>query len=125
MGKEKIMIEIKPYKSILMPWRIEIKDLEDIVVNDISSTNSNKKIFFRIQIQQEELEKIPLNTREFSLLLIYDDLTSRLTEYDVNYMERKKDDVFYVFINKIKNRKENPEEAKPWIREMKIDDLLK
>lgn len=119
------MIEIKPYKSILMPWRIEIKDLEDIVVNDISSVNSNKKIFFRIQIEQEELEKIPLNTREFTLLLIYDDLTSRLTEYDINYMERKKDDVFYVFINKIKSRKENPEEAKPWIREMRIDDLLK
>lgn len=108
-----------------MPYKVEVIDLEDIIINDTAHTDKKQKVFFRIKIKQEELEKIPFNKREISLLIIYEDLTSILTEYEVNYMERKKDDVFYVFINRIKKRIENSEEAKPWVREMQINNILK
>lgn len=117
------MIEIQPIKRIILPYKIEVEDIEEIYLN--KGAVDEKVSCLRIQIKTEDLRHLLKNGRltELKLLYIYEDITSALCTFLVSYFEGVKPNVFYIHVSRA-YRVSNPDEATPWIRDMQMKSIL-
>lgn len=117
------MIEIQPIKRIILPYKIEVEDIEEIYLN--KGSIDEKISCFRIQTKLEDLQHLLKNNRltELKLLYIYEDMSSLLCTFTVSYFEVIKPNIFYIHVNRVHNMF-NPSEALPWIRDMQMKSIL-
>jgi hypothetical protein len=117
------MIEIQPIKRIILPYKIEVEDIEEIYLN--KGTQDEKISCLRVQIKTDDLKHLLKNGRltELKLLYLYEDITSALCTFLVSYFEGVKPNVFYIHVSK-GYRVSNPDEAIPWIRDMQMKSIL-
>ena len=117
------MIEIQPIKRIILPSKIEIEDIEEILIN--KGTQDQKIVCLRLQVNSEDLRFIMQEGKpsELKILYIYEDLTSALCDFRLSYMDKAKDNAFYIHIMKC-YRTPEPEEAIPWVRDLQMKSVL-
>jgi hypothetical protein len=117
------MIEIQPLKKIILPYKIEIEDIEEILIN--KGTQSQKIACLRIQVKTDDLSLLMQKGKpsELKILYIYDDLTSALCNFHLSYVDVVKNNVFYIHIVR-SYRTPEPDEAIPWIRDLQMKSVL-
>jgi hypothetical protein len=117
------MIEIQPLKKIILPHKIEIEDIEEILIN--KGTQNQKIACLRLQVKTEDLRLLMQEGKpsELKILYIYEDLTSALCNFHLSYIDMVKHNVFYIHIVR-SYRTPEPDEAMPWIRDLQMKSVL-
>ena len=120
------MIEIGPIYKVIYPHKIHVKTIED------HHNQHGEYIGFIMEFFEEtDLEKIMKKPNkdvwstiiDFNILYVYENCFSLMCEFTM-CTYRKVNELSYIFYIGYCKRIENPDEAIPYIRTIKIDSIL-